>query len=794
MPKYVEFIGTQQRWPELAITGKQSVWMPGQAEERSDAEAAQLLATGLFKSPDDTLTAADIAANKSLVTDAGNGAKLATLAATLPNSLPPELQPVDWWPDRLVNGDDTWLYGHSSANALDFVRIRRSDRNRTVVANPFSDSAPRGIRTIWVSRTTPGLLLCAVGQASQTAASMVIWRSADFGNSWASVLTLGSGVGGTINGVWMLSDRNVCEVDGVLYLGEYNVNSGRTDGGANDLVTLWRSVDRGATWAPALKWNEGTHVLRHIHALKPAPDNRILICVGDTDAESAMILWDRSTNISNTAHSGLAALGVPAQYGSQRCRAVDVDFRDGYIWWMSDGNTSATDTVSDMGWLRMPADLSAPPRRLDGKISAIPSRAIYYVASFSTGAQCFIEEITEAAGATTGYYGLGIWTTNETRTRIERTGVQRILSSHAADLPPTMFQVGDTAFVAFGVSGLGKGSQIGTVAFTVSATRRWCGVRPDTIHPVYWVDPVNGTDNTDTNRGYYPGLPWKTLKYALESNRVSQGGRVMLPAGDFEEAITASIALNADLTGADTTAFMTFEGAGIDSTKHSAAAASTQAHTFTLGSDANGGYEFKDLHLSTKRAVSTQGIFTGGGATNAQRMQFIRARVGGKDIGLLMNVCINTNIAAGGSITTMAWDSQFVATTVGGAYLIPGDTDGPHNFTGYRCVFDGGRGAFNPAGTDTIYCEDTLFTNFTVTAIRAAATATKVPTLVRARFHSLAGLPQWIDDASLTEAGQWTGARSTSPLSPAAIFDSTSRQDITAAPRDPKAFDYAAAI
>ena len=794
MPKYVEFIGTQQRWPELAITGKQSVWMPGQAEERSDAEAAQLLATGLFKSPDDTLTAADIAANKSLVTDAGNGAKLATLAATLPNSLPPELQPVDWWPDRLVNGDDTWLYGHSSANALDFVRIRRSDRNRTVVANPFSDSAPRGIRTIWVSRTTPGLLLCAVGQASQTAASMVIWRSADFGNSWASVLTLGSGVGGTINGVWMLSDRNVCEVDGVLYLGEYNVNSGRTDGGANDLVTLWRSVDRGATWAPALKWNEGTHVLRHIHALKPAPDNRILICVGDTDAESAMILWDRSASIGNVPYATLASSGVPVQYGNQRCRAVDVDFRDGYVWWMSDGNTAATDTVSDMGWFRMPADLSSAPRRLDGKISAIPSRAIYYVATFSTGAQCFIEEITGAAGATTGFYGLGIWTTNETRTRIERNGLQRILSSYSSDLPPQMFQIGDVVFVAMGVAGLGKGTEIGTAAFTISSTRRWCGVRPDTIHPVYWVDPVNGTDNTDTNRGHYPALAWKTLKYALESNRVSQGGRVILPAGDIEETISAQIALNADLTGADTTAFMTIEGAGIDLTKHSAAAASSQAHTYTLGSEANGGYEFKDIHLSTKRAVSTQGIFTGGGAANAQRLQFVRARVGGKDIGLLMNIAITANVAAGGSITTTAWDSQFVATTVGSAYLFPGDADGPHNFTGVRCVFDGGRGAFNPLAADVITCEDSLFTNYTVAAVRGGATGATVPTLKNCRFHSLAGLPQWIDDASRTEAGQWTGARSTSPLSPAAIFDSTSRQDITAAPRDPKAFDYAAAI
>lgn len=48
MPKTIKYIGTQQRWPELAITGKQSLWQPGQQEERSDAEVALLLASGQF--------------------------------------------------------------------------------------------------------------------------------------------------------------------------------------------------------------------------------------------------------------------------------------------------------------------------------------------------------------------------------------------------------------------------------------------------------------------------------------------------------------------------------------------------------------------------------------------------------------------------------------------------------------------------------------------------------------------------------------------------------------------------
>ena len=72
MPKTVEYIGNVHRWPELAVTGRQSVWIPGQAEQRSDAEAAQLLATGLFSDIDATqLPEQKVAAISALVSRAG---------------------------------------------------------------------------------------------------------------------------------------------------------------------------------------------------------------------------------------------------------------------------------------------------------------------------------------------------------------------------------------------------------------------------------------------------------------------------------------------------------------------------------------------------------------------------------------------------------------------------------------------------------------------------------------------------------------------------------------------------
>lgn len=74
MPKTVKYIGTVTRWPELATTGKQSTWVPGQQEQRSDTEAAQLLATGLFSDVDATqLPEQKVVAISGVVSGAGFG-------------------------------------------------------------------------------------------------------------------------------------------------------------------------------------------------------------------------------------------------------------------------------------------------------------------------------------------------------------------------------------------------------------------------------------------------------------------------------------------------------------------------------------------------------------------------------------------------------------------------------------------------------------------------------------------------------------------------------------------------
>lgn len=83
MPKTIKYIGTQARWPELPVTGKQSVWFRGQTEERSDTDADLLLASGLFDNlSDDGLNASQVAALQQGKILAADGGLLANSEAT----------------------------------------------------------------------------------------------------------------------------------------------------------------------------------------------------------------------------------------------------------------------------------------------------------------------------------------------------------------------------------------------------------------------------------------------------------------------------------------------------------------------------------------------------------------------------------------------------------------------------------------------------------------------------------------------------------------------------------------
>ena len=57
----IKYVGSKNNWPELSVTGKQSVWLNGQQEFRSQDEAMLLLGTGLFDDVSSSFATASIA-------------------------------------------------------------------------------------------------------------------------------------------------------------------------------------------------------------------------------------------------------------------------------------------------------------------------------------------------------------------------------------------------------------------------------------------------------------------------------------------------------------------------------------------------------------------------------------------------------------------------------------------------------------------------------------------------------------------------------------------------------------
>lgn len=71
MTQTIKYIGAQQRWSELPYTGAQSVWAPGQIEERGDVDAAALMASGLFIKIQGDLDNVELTAFRALVSGDG---------------------------------------------------------------------------------------------------------------------------------------------------------------------------------------------------------------------------------------------------------------------------------------------------------------------------------------------------------------------------------------------------------------------------------------------------------------------------------------------------------------------------------------------------------------------------------------------------------------------------------------------------------------------------------------------------------------------------------------------------
>jgi hypothetical protein len=379
-----------------------------------------------------------------------------------------------------------------------------------------------------------------------------LYRSTDRGASWASVLTPGQ------KNTYFLHQGIIAVPSlgaGVLFAGEYNVHPSRTSGGENDQVKVWRSNDSGATWAAVIDWNVGSHHVRHLHALGyDSITNRLFLCFGDDDSESRIVSWDMRSALpaSPTIANLNSTSGWSAIGGGQKYRTVGLIIHDGYFWGMVDTYAASS------GIWRGKTDLTEYTRVDSGgyKNALSVDNNGWYGFRASNGDLYFCTQVTAVSAARQsvvfGSRNGSDWYA------IAKFNVQNNATSA---IPRSFMQIPDGRVMLAVDYATGRVSKQ-TIICNLSSMNFIEHV-PDTLSPVWFVDHVSGSD---AGSGDFAS-PFATLGYALTGNRITYGARVMLTrAGTFNEVgKTVAWTAHADNPGA-TNDFVTISGQGKDGT------------------------------------------------------------------------------------------------------------------------------------------------------------------------------------------------------------------------------------
>jgi hypothetical protein len=258
--------------------------------------------------------------------------------------------------------DSQYIYGASGTTLIRFTV------DTHIPSIGFNFGSGHSIRNAWTT-SVAGEVFALIGVGSS--GTFDVYRSADYGASFANVLALGATSAGQIQAVWVLH-RGFAEafVGGsrTLLIGEYNVNRNRTPGGTNDPVRLLQSTD-GITWSTLYTFNQGTRHTRHIHAVRYDPrSERIYFALGDGRSELGIIGWDGTSpwpSASMSPSEFTTISGFNAATGEWRVFVTDLLFpdTDSFVYGGMEG--SITDEAEQGIW-RYTADLSHAERVYPG--------------------------------------------------------------------------------------------------------------------------------------------------------------------------------------------------------------------------------------------------------------------------------------------------------------------------------------------------------------------------------------------------------------------------------------------
>jgi len=488
----------------------------------------------------------------------------------------PTVLPVDYLHNvKLLAQDSRFLFGVSAGTPKQISRFARGTYAETVVSmsptstfpnSPAADGTTlmssaistivrQDENTLWVtvSASTANAILYKVvttdGWATCTY-SPSLYLGADLPNT---------GVGGNaaamVSYSFLSPSSMAIDSNGDIYVVEYQTVSG--SGAAGERIRLLKLASGSSTWQVIWTLNNGAALqTRHFHCCQIDPyTGKLWISTGDNDAYAGgdytarkdyswTLAWDKTGTLPDgatytTSATMVAALlaspHVSLLHGAQRHRNVQFLFRSDAVYCQSDADPYQLLANQNGGIYKVNHACTTMERVF---AQPMEDQMISGYFAVDTGSSLvFFPASGDVAEFTT--HSIPIVTTRDCIDFAIAGVVRKVTDSTALPYGAMYDSVSGYCFVAYS-SLAGKGTPGGyqTLVFRVLETtphnkRALDGTKiirdPEVLHPVYWVDVANSTgaaSDAAAPAGYSPRTPWLTTTYALQSSRMTHGGRL----------------------------------------------------------------------------------------------------------------------------------------------------------------------------------------------------------------------------------------------------------------------------
>ncbi|HLN18786.1 MAG TPA: choice-of-anchor Q domain-containing protein, partial [Patescibacteria group bacterium] len=346
----------------------------------------------------------------------------------------------------------------------------------------------------------------------------------------------------------------------------------------------------------------------------------IYIGTGDSAVQTGIIKWDVATGVwsDNKTLTELGSIsGFTSLVGAMKYKGLDLLFSGNYIMTFADDSTA-----SESGIWRCTKDLNpANYTSVDTQILSFPNRAGWTGLKTSSGNLIFADQL----GTTATDRQINIYSSSDGGNTWTIVGKYGVIAGTVSYL--NVMELNGKIYLSEpGGGSAGKGA--GGTAI-VSEQGAYSEEFPVVLAPVYWV-AANGADNTTNGRGWYSNLPWASAKYALLSDKMTYGGRLIIGSGSYNAAAVAQADWNGNAKAG--TGITVIEGAGEALTTITRSAGATNSQVFWFD-NTTGDVLLKSMWLYTNITGSQELVVDTNGTYTAPATLYMRdMRVGNKDV------------------------------------------------------------------------------------------------------------------------------------------------------------------